>query len=189
VGNQGITAAMIDNSNLAASISFWEQGLSQATPSDDANISVTFFSASSNVLNTVSTPVLDSHNNSWSNFANQYAIPSGTRFIQYTMNFYLNDGSDLDAFIDDNYLSVVQPSVLGSVTPQPVQIISPQVSGGSFNLSFQTVSGQSYTLLYNNNLATTNWLPYTNITGNGAMQQLAVPITNAAQRFFRLSEP
>jgi hypothetical protein len=63
------------------------------------------------------------------------------------------------------------------------------LSGGSFNLSFQTVNGQSYTLLYNNNLATTNWLPYTNLTGNGAVQQLAVPITNAAQRFFRLSEP
>jgi uncharacterized repeat protein (TIGR03803 family) len=71
----------------------------------------------------------------------------------------------------------------------PVQIVSPQVSGGGFNLSFQSVNGQSYTLYYNDNLATTNWLPYTNITGNGALWQLTVPITNVSQRFFRLSEP
>jgi hypothetical protein len=71
----------------------------------------------------------------------------------------------------------------------PVQILSPQVSGGSFNLSFQSVNGQSYTLYYNDNLATTNWLPCTNVTGNGASLQLTVPITNSTQRFFRISEP
>jgi uncharacterized repeat protein (TIGR03803 family) len=124
IGNQGITAAMIDNSNLVASISFWEQGLNQGAPSDDANVSVTFFGASSNVLNTVSTPVLDSHNNSWSNYANQYAIPSGTRFIQYTMNFYRNYGTALDAFIDDNYLSIVQP--LSAAASSPVISSQPQ---------------------------------------------------------------
>ncbi|HEY1717229.1 MAG TPA: choice-of-anchor tandem repeat GloVer-containing protein, partial [Verrucomicrobiae bacterium] len=117
VGNQGITAAMIDNSNLAANISFWEQGLSQGTPSDDANITLTFLGASSNVLTTVNTPVIDSHNNTWSNYVNQYAIPAGTRFIQYTMNFYLNQGGDLDAFVDDNYLSIVQPLSAAAASP------------------------------------------------------------------------
>jgi hypothetical protein len=71
----------------------------------------------------------------------------------------------------------------------PLQIVSPQVSGGAFQLSFQSVNGQSYTLYYNNNLTTTNWLPYTNVTGNGGTLQLTIPITNSAQRFFRISQP
>jgi uncharacterized repeat protein (TIGR03803 family) len=74
--------------------------------------------------------------------------------------------------------------------PSPVQIVSPQVSGGSFSLSLQTtVNGQSYTLYYNDDLTTTNWLPYTNFSGNGGTVQLTVPVTNSAQRFFRIGEP
>ncbi|HEY1717245.1 MAG TPA: hypothetical protein VGH42_03000 [Verrucomicrobiae bacterium] len=90
----------------------------------------------------------------------------------------------------------VQPGNIASYTalytvnnPVPVQIVSPQVSGGSFNLSFQSANGQSYTLYYNDNLATTNWLPATNVTGNGATLQLSIPSTNSAQRFFRISQP
>ncbi|HEY1716827.1 MAG TPA: LamG-like jellyroll fold domain-containing protein [Verrucomicrobiae bacterium] len=71
----------------------------------------------------------------------------------------------------------------------PVQIVSPQLSGGTFNLSFQSANGQSYTLYYNDNLATTNWLPATNVTGNGATLQLSVPANNSSQRFFRISQP
>jgi Big-like domain-containing protein/NHL repeat-containing protein len=71
----------------------------------------------------------------------------------------------------------------------PVQIVSPQVSGGVFQLSFQSVSGQSYTLYYNNDLTTSNWQPYTNVTGNGGTMQFTVPINNSAQSFFRISQP
>jgi hypothetical protein len=70
-----------------------------------------------------------------------------------------------------------------------LQIVSPHVSGGVFQLSFQSVNGQSYTLYYNNSLTTTNWLPYTNVTGNGAIIQWSVPVTNSAQRFFRITQP
>jgi hypothetical protein len=71
----------------------------------------------------------------------------------------------------------------------PLQIVSPQVTGGSFNLSFATVNGQSYTLYYNDNLGTTNWLPYTNVSGTGGTLQLSVPMTNTVRRFFRVSQP
>jgi hypothetical protein len=70
-----------------------------------------------------------------------------------------------------------------------LQIVLPQVSAGNFQLSFQSLSGQGYTLYYNNSLSTTNWLPYTNVTGNGAIIQLSVPVTNSSQRFFRISQP
>jgi hypothetical protein len=106
VGNQGITATMIDNGNLFASTSFWEQGLYQGKPSDDGDISLAFLDASQNIISTTSTPVIDSSNGAWENSANQYAIPIGTRFIQYTMNFIRNQGQDNDAFIDDNSLIV-----------------------------------------------------------------------------------
>jgi hypothetical protein len=106
VGNQGITATMIDNRNLFASTSFWEQGLDQGTPSDDGSFSVAFLDASKNIISTTSSPVIDSHNLTWKNYAGQYAIPAGTRFITYTMNFLRNHGDNLDTFIDDNSLIV-----------------------------------------------------------------------------------
>ena len=77
---------------------------------------------------------------------------------------------------------IVTNLTTGNFAVAPVPILSPQLSGGSFNLSFQSVSGQSYTLYYNDNLGTTNWLPYTNVTGNGGTLQLAVPTTNTTQR-------
>jgi hypothetical protein len=80
-------------------------------------------------------------------------------------------------------------SALYTISNSAVQLISPQVSGGTFQLSFQSVNGQGYTLYYNNNLSTTNWLPYTNVTGNGAIIELSVPVTNSSQRFFRISQP
>jgi hypothetical protein len=108
VGNQGITAAMLDKGNLLASVSFWEQGLNQGTTNDEANISLTFFNAANSVLRSVSTPVIDSLGNSWLNYTNQYPIPPFARAVRYTMNFYRNAGNDLDAFIDDNSLVVVE---------------------------------------------------------------------------------
>jgi hypothetical protein len=71
----------------------------------------------------------------------------------------------------------------------PLQIVSPQVAGGTFLLSFLSVNAQSYTLYYNTSLASTNWLPYTNVTGNGNSIQLSIPISNYSQRFFRISQP
>ena len=192
IGNQGITAAMIDNSNLAASISFWEQGLDQSAPvDDDANITVAFFGASSNLLTTVITPVIDSHNLSWSNYANQYAIPSGTRFIQYTMNFYLHQGVGLDAFIDDNYLSVVQPvSVVPSspvIASQPLSLTVTNGNPASFGVTASGSAPLSYqwqfdgTNLPNGILvsgATTNNLVLNSATTNYA-GSYSVVITNA----------
>jgi hypothetical protein len=71
----------------------------------------------------------------------------------------------------------------------PALLLSPQVSGGNFSFGFGTASGQSYTVLQNTNLATTNWIFYTNITGNGASYQFATPVTNIPQLFYRVTEP
>ena len=60
---------------------------------------------------------------------------------------------------------------------------------GQFDFSFKTSPGRGYTLQRNGNLATTNWVNYTNITGDGAVRQLVMPIPNATQQFFRVRSP
>jgi hypothetical protein len=73
--------------------------------------------------------------------------------------------------------------------PPPVQILTPQSSGGHFNFSFQTVSNQSYTVQQNTNFTTSDWVFYTNFTGNGSMFQFTTSLSNAPNNFFRVTEP
>jgi uncharacterized delta-60 repeat protein len=78
-------------------------------------------------------------------------------------------------------------TVLGIGTTPPV-LGFPSVSKGNFIFSFQTLAGQSYTLQENTNLATIEWVPYRNLTGDGSRFQFIVPI-NHGPRFCRISEP
>jgi len=73
--------------------------------------------------------------------------------------------------------------------PIPVILSAAQESGNNFSFSFQTVTNQSYTIQQNTNLLSTNWLNYTNITGNGSVYQFTAPLTNTPQRYFRVVEP
>jgi hypothetical protein len=68
------------------------------------------------LLGTVDTPEIDSHNGQWENYTNGYSIPSGTRYITYSMEFKRYVGTDLDAFVDDNSLVIDGPS---GTTPEP----------------------------------------------------------------------
>jgi hypothetical protein len=123
-GNQGITSALIDAGLLAANVSFWEQGLSQGTPSDEARVIIAFLDSNTNLISTNATPFLDSHNLTWQNYSNQYAVPIGTRLIVYTMDFFRNDGSDNDSFIDDNVLTVASvPIPLLSIFPAGSNVV------------------------------------------------------------------
>ena len=73
--------------------------------------------------------------------------------------------------------------------PVPAQIIGPALVGDNLGFSWASVSGQSYTVQQNTNLATTNWIFYTNLIGDGSLLNLQVPVTNAPQQFFRVREP
>jgi hypothetical protein len=119
-GILGITNALIDSGTLLANLSFWAQGLSQGTPSDDSSVTLTFLDGSFSMLGSVTTPEIDSHNLTWQNYMNSYAVPVSTRSITYTMNFLRHVGTDNDSFIDDNRLtlgtaasSVPEPSTFG----------------------------------------------------------------------------
>jgi hypothetical protein len=113
--------AAIDAGDTTASLAFWEQGLNQGTPSDDAYVSLTFLNASSAVISSVSTPEVDSHNGTWEEYSDTYTIPAGTRSIEYTMDFVRHAGSDLDAFVDDNSLTVTYAN---PVLPLPASVWS-----------------------------------------------------------------
>ena len=116
VGNQGITALLIDSGVLTANVVFFEQGLNQGTPSDDAQISLDFLDAGNAVIGTVLTPEVDSHNLTWEQSASFFAIPVGARTINYTMLFIRHVGSDNDSYVDDNSLTI---SGGIQVTPEP----------------------------------------------------------------------
>ena len=113
--SNGFTPAQIDGGTLLANVGFFEQGLNQGTPSDDASVSLTFLDAFNASLGIVSSGVVDSHNLTWQGFNGNFSIPSGTRSIDYTMNFFRNVGNDLDSYIDDNSLTVTGVPIPGAI--------------------------------------------------------------------------
>lgn len=184
VGNQGVTAGAIDGGSLYAYVSFWEQGLNQGAPSDDGYVSLVFLGAPSNSISTWASPEIDAHFSVWSNYSAYVPIPTGTRFVQYSMNFVRQAGSDLDAFIDDNALSVTD-SVL-SPTP-PVLYISG--SPASAVVFWPTQNADGFVLVQDTNLMATNWTTVGNpvTTLNGTNQVTISPLLKS--QFFRLYHP
>jgi hypothetical protein len=67
--------------------------------------------------------------------------------------------------------------------------LSAQLSGNGFACGFQSLSNQSYTIQRNTDLATTHWLYYTNLTGNGSLLQFIAPGSDGPQMFFRVKRP
>lgn len=173
-GNQGITTEDIDAGFLSANVSFWEQGLSQGTPSDEAHIIISFLDGSTNLIQTNSTPFVDSHNQTWQNYSNTYAVPVGTRFITYTMYFLRNGGSDNDSFVDDNGLTIttiVAPKLsIAYVLNQAVVSWPPSLMG--------------WTLQTNNDLTSHLWRAYTGPVVNNRVTNSP----SAGTLFFRLGQ-
>jgi hypothetical protein len=179
VGNQGILASSIDTGTLFANVSFWEQGLNQGSPGDDAYVTLDFLDGSSNRLSGASTSEFDAHLGVWASKLAYYPIPVGTRFIQYTMNFVRHVGSDLDAFVDDNSLRVVD-SVPATFLNIGVQTNTVMVSWFADPLS-------GLVLQQSSDLGT--WTDNTNALNivNGTNQVSITPPT--AARFYRLGPP
>ena len=112
-----VTAPQLDSGSTTADVSFWEQGLNQGSPSDNAAIQLSFLDASGTLISMVTTATVDSHTGSWANGAQSFLVPVGTRFITYSMLFQRNVGSDNDAFIDDNSLTLTIAPV-----PEPATV-------------------------------------------------------------------
>jgi hypothetical protein len=74
------------------------------------------------------------------------------------------------------------------VSPLPRTLVDSARSGTNFSFSFQTESGSSYTVQYNDDLRTANWQFLQTVTGDGALQSFVIPMTNGPQRFFRVRQ-
>ncbi|MGA2555263.1 MAG: hypothetical protein ABSG04_03220 [Verrucomicrobiota bacterium] len=120
---------------------------------------------------------------------NGYAPPVGATF-PFISTFQRN-GAFNHAILPQGMQLNYSPSgatlvVTGAV---PVQILSPAVTNGQFAFGFNTITNRSYTVQYNDNLATGSWTFLTNFIGNGSFWQPTGLSPLVAQRFFRVTNP
>ncbi|CAF4623829.1 unnamed protein product, partial [Rotaria socialis] len=109
-GIQSFSTAQLDAGALHAKISFYYQTYySWLYPYDDAEVTITFLSATNAVLGTQDTgyQTCTSSNPGWCYYSNLYSLPVGTRSINYKMIFTRNSGTKIAAYIDDNSLTLV----------------------------------------------------------------------------------
>jgi hypothetical protein len=107
-----------------------------------------------------------------------FPISAGTHTLTWTA--YAGNSAT-----DAGYLDVVTytPTPTG---PSSFSLINPQISGGNFQFSFQSQSGFSNTVYYSTNAAGTNWQTYTNLTGDGTVKTIQVPVAGAQGQYFRV---
>jgi hypothetical protein len=108
-GAQNFVAAQLDAGTLKVEIIFWYQNYYKFLLSTDAaQVTVSFLSATSTVLSSVSSgSQICGSNPGWCQYSTLVNLPVGTRSIQYKMQFLRNGGTDIDSYIDDNSLRVV----------------------------------------------------------------------------------
>lgn len=75
------------------------------------------------------------------------------------------------------------------LVPPPLAFDYARQDGPDFEAGFHTLPGLSYTVLANTNVASTNWVVFTNLTGDGTLRSFRVPIGTEPQRYFRLRHP
>ena len=68
-------------------------------------------------------------------------------------------------------------------------LVSPEVEGTNFCFWIQTATNLSYSIEYNDDLRTTNWLFHHAIIGDDSLRPCLLPMTNTGQRFFRVRQP
>lgn len=108
-GAQNFGAANLDAGTLQVEIKFYYQNYySFFLSTDEAQVIVTFLSATSTVVGTVNSGLkICGTNPGWCLYSTVQSLPVGTRTIQYTMKFIRNGGTDIDSYIDDNSLRVI----------------------------------------------------------------------------------
>jgi hypothetical protein len=76
------------------------------------------------------------------------------------------------------------------VGPNPTQLINAQHAGTNFQFSFLSQTGVTNSVQYRTNLVLGNWLTYSNITGDGSLKTIPIPVSvfkGAKQGFIRIS--
>ena len=115
---------------------------------------------------------------------------TGVVTLKAIADYQTKSSYSINVVASDGTLSSTKAVTVTVAVPVPVQILSPKLAGTNFIFQFPTVSGQSYMIQQNVDLATTNWIFCTNIIGDGSTQQFQWPVSaTPAQHFFRIFEP
>jgi len=75
--------------------------------------------------------------------------------------------------------------VLAAAPPVPT-LTNPARTNNVFSVRVVTASGFTYYLEYRTNIIQPNWLPASQVAGNGAQQILSDPAATSAQRFYQV---
>ena len=76
------------------------------------------------------------------------------------------------------------------VGPNPTQLINAQRAGTNFQFSFLSQASVTNSVQYRTNLVLGNWLTYSNVTGDGSLKTIPIPIAlfnGSKQGFVRIS--
>jgi hypothetical protein len=93
-------------------------------------------------------------------------------------NILLNDLSNVNA------VKVYRTLAAGGIT-----LLNPAHSGSTSTFSFQTQSGQNYTVQFRTNLAAGNWLTLQTVAGSGSVTNITDNAATNAARFYRVTSP
>ena len=125
-GGTGLQFTLTQNVSLSgiplptsATVSFWQQGLNQGSPSDHSHVELDFLDVDHALLGSAATAVVDSHDGQWTEGGGTFAVPLGTSSIDYVIYFDRSVGSDLDSFIDDASLTV---GASPTAVPEPTNL-------------------------------------------------------------------
>jgi hypothetical protein len=115
---------------------------------------------------------------------------TGVVTLKVVPNYQTKPSYSINLIASDGTLSTTQAVTVNVTLPAPVLILSTKLAGTNFFFQFAAANGQSYTIQQNTSVATSNWVSYTNIIGDGSTQQVRLPVTALpGQHFFRISEP
>jgi hypothetical protein len=115
-------------------------------------------------------------------YTNIYTYTNGTILLGYNDHF--------NSIGDSNNFVVLDNVRVEAIVPEPVTILSPQITGSNFSFSFATEPNASYTVQWATNLTPPDWTTYTNLTGDGSAVNVFVPLlTNDVHHYFRVSQP
>jgi hypothetical protein len=180
VGNQGITASALDSGQLVAHVSFFENQSVVPPPYDNAQVTLTFLDAGMNALGSNSTPQLQTPDGNWANSTLPFPIPSGTRFINYTVNFTPSADGDI-VFVDDTLLLVSGP-------PSPPALTVSNI-GTNVLLSWPAWASNGILQFTTNLSAINSWQDLTNTPAGTSGGFFVTDSLVGPDRFYRLRTP
>jgi hypothetical protein len=102
----------------------------------------------------------------------------------------VNSSHELIEIGQSTYAECFNSGMLGLITltepASPVTLLNAARVGTNIQFSFVSTAEHTNYVQYSTNLASTNWLPYSTIVGDGTLKTVVVPANHPAAEFFRV---